>query len=30
MKGRLFKNKKLIGWRPKNSTIDDIVGVIKS
>ena len=26
---RIFKNKKLIGWAPKNSTIDDIVRVIK-
>ena len=30
IKERIFKNKKLIGWTPKNSTIDDIVGVIKS
>jgi nucleoside-diphosphate-sugar epimerase len=30
IKERIFKNKKLIGWTPKNSNIDDIVGVIKS
>lgn len=30
IKERIFKNKKLIGWMPKNSTIDDIVSVIKS
>ena len=30
IKERIFKNKKLIGWVPKNSTIDDIVNVIKS
>ena len=30
IKERIFKNKKLIGWAPKNSTIDDIVRVIKS
>ena len=30
IKERIFKNKKLIGWTPKNSTIDDIVNVIKS
>ena len=29
IKERIFKNKKLIGWMPKNSTIDDIVSVIK-
>ncbi len=27
---RIFKNKKLIGWSPKNSTINDIIKVIKS
>ena len=27
---RIFKNKKLIGWYPKNSTINDIIKVIKS
>lgn len=30
IKERIFKNKRLIGWAPKNSTIDDIVNVIKS
>lgn len=30
IKERIFKNKKLTGWTPKNSTIDDIVNVIKS
>ena len=30
IKEQIFKNKKLIGWTPKNSTIDDIVNVIKS
>jgi UDP-glucose 4-epimerase len=30
IKERIFKNKKLIGWVPKNSAIDDIVNVIKS
>ena len=30
IKERIFKNKKLIGWVPKNSTINDIVAVIKS
>lgn len=30
IKERIFKNKKLVGWMPKNSTIDDIVSVIKS
>ena len=27
---RIFKNKKLIGWYPKNSTINDIITIIKS
>ena len=30
IKERIFENKKLIGWEPKNSTIDDIVDVIKN
>ena len=30
IKERIFVNKKLIGWKPKNSTIDDLVDVIKS
>ena len=30
IKERILKNKKLIGWYPKNSTIEDIVTVIKS
>ena len=30
IKERIFKNKKLIGWTPKNSTLDNIVSVIKS
>ena len=30
IKERIYKNKKLVGWAPKNSTIDDIVDVIKS
>ena len=30
IKERIFKNKKLIGWTPKNSTINNIVSVIKS
>ena len=30
IKERIFKNKKLIGWMPKNSTINDIIKVIIS
>ena len=30
IKERIYKNKKLVGWAPKNSTIDNIVDVIKS
>ena len=29
IKEQIFKNKKLKGWKPKNSTIDDIVKTIK-